>query len=131
MFWWRQCWWNQTIEAKATKTLQQPHIFLNAEGYEDIVCFRIVVEDINEKLQSFKSNIEDKAEWVVQTVMKIMWILEKRYDCKSYQAPIEDVSSVIDSNLRIFSSVTIHWTGLLDSHIFSFTHSAGTFVMLC
>ena len=23
LFWWRQCWWNQTIEAKATRALQR------------------------------------------------------------------------------------------------------------
>jgi len=39
----------------------------------------------NEKLQSFKNIIEDKAEWVVQTVTKVMpEIWEKHHDCKSY-----------------------------------------------
>jgi len=41
----------KTTEAKATRALQRPHIFVNVEGHEDIACFRNVVEHmINEKL---------------------------------------------------------------------------------
>ena len=49
----------------------------------------------------FKKGIEDKAEWVVQTVAKSDEILGKHYDCKSYPTN-KIVSSIIDSNMRIF-----------------------------
>ena len=74
-----------------TKQLKQKlheyynHIFsVNTQGHEDVVCFRNVVEYItNEKF--FKNSIEDKAEWVVQTVVKNLHeVLEKHYDYKSY-----------------------------------------------
>ena len=39
----------QTIEAKATRALQRPHIFVNVEGHEDVFCFRNVVEYIINK----------------------------------------------------------------------------------
>ena len=65
-------------QSKATRALEWPH---NVEGREDNVCFKKVVEYIiNEKLQSFKNSIEDKAEWVVQTVAKIVivWNFRKK-----------------------------------------------------
>ena len=44
---------------------------------------------------------EDKAQWVIQTVAKIIpEILEKYYDYKLQ--PNEGVSSIIDINLRTF-----------------------------
>jgi len=107
MFWWRQCWRNQTIEAKATRSLQQLHIFVNAEGHEDVVCFRNVVEyTINKKLQSFKNSIEDKAGWVAQIVAKFIHDEIKKKKTANLFQPIEDISSIIDSNLRIFHSYT-------------------------
>ena len=64
--------------SKSYKRLQRTHFFVNVEGHENIVCFRNVVEYIiNEKLQSFKNSIEDKAEWALQTVTKsdeILWL---------------------------------------------------------
>ena len=51
MFWWRQCWQNQTIPAKATRALQGLHIFVYVEWHEDDVYSRNVDEYvINEKL---------------------------------------------------------------------------------
>ena len=56
---------NKQLKQKLLEHYNWPH---NVEGHEDIGCFRNVAECIiNEKLQSFKNSIEDKAEWVVRS----------------------------------------------------------------
>ena len=66
------------------------HIFFaNVEGRENVVCFKNMAKYIiNEKWQSSKNSMEDKAEWIVSTAAKIIRdeIREKIYDCKSYPA---------------------------------------------
>jgi len=83
MFWWRQCWWNQIIEAKATRALQRSHIFVNVEGHEDIVCFRNVFKYMINELQHWRKS------WVGCNKIHTWW----NKDCKSY---LTDVSSIIE-----------------------------------
>ena len=49
---------------------------------------------INEKWQSSRDSMEDKAEWIVSTAAKIIRdeIREKLYDCKTYP-PNEDITN--------------------------------------
>ena len=71
--------WNvlmETMLAKLnnwSKSYKSSTMTTYVEGHEDIVCFRNVVKYIiNEKLWSFKKSIEDKDEWVLQAVAKII-----------------------------------------------------------
>ena len=68
--------------------LYQEHIFFaNVEGRENVVCFKNMAKYIiNEKWQSSRDSMEDKAEWIVSTAAKIIRdeIQEKLYDCKTY-----------------------------------------------
>jgi len=77
------------------------HIFFaNVEGRENVVCFRNMAKYIvNEKWQSSKSSIEDKAEWIVRAAAKIVRdeIREKIYNSKFYPTT-EDISSISHSS---------------------------------
>ena len=100
-------------ETKQLKQKPQEHyndlIFVNLE---DVVCFRNVVEYIIIKiLWSFKNNIEDKTEWVKKLYVKF-------YKISNPIQPIEDVSSIIDSNLSIvFTPIQIFLKHLIISGI--------------
>ena len=76
--------------------LYQEHIFFaNVEGRENVVCFKNMAKYIiNEKWQSSRDSMEDKAEWIVSTAAKIIRdeIQEKLYDCKTY-LPNEDITN--------------------------------------
>ena len=54
--------------------LYQEHIFFaNVEGCENVVCFKNMAKYIiNEKWQSSRDSMEDKAEWIVSTAAKII-----------------------------------------------------------
>ena len=77
------------------------HIFFaNVEGRENVVCFKnMAMYIINEKWQSSRNSMEDKAAWIVSTAAKIVRdeIQEKIYDSKCYPAN-EDITSISQSS---------------------------------
>jgi len=65
-----------TIKRLKQKLQEQykEHIFyVNIEGLENVVCFNNMAKYIiNEKWQSSRNSMEDKAEWIVSTAAKII-----------------------------------------------------------
>ena len=88
------------LKQKLQEHYKEHIFFANVEGRENVVCFKNMAKYIiNEKWQSSRDSMEDKAEWIVSTAAKIIrdGIREKIYDCKSYPAN-EDIASISQSS---------------------------------
>lgn len=77
------------LKQKLQEHYKEHIFFANVEGRENVVCFKnMAMYIINEKWQSSRNSMEDKAGWIVSTAAKIVRdeIQEKIYDSKSYPA---------------------------------------------
>ena len=105
IFWWRQCWWSQTIETKATRALQQPNIFFNVEGHEDVVWLSTssminhhpLRTALKTKLSGLYKLLQNYA-WNFR--IKTLWLQNLSDQLKAFHRHSEDFSTPIQICLK-------------------------------
>ena len=61
------------LKQKLQEHYKEHIFFANVEGHENVVCFKnMAMYIINEKWQSSRNSMEDKAVWIVSTAAKIV-----------------------------------------------------------